>query len=256
MTDVTTLIPPAELRFMNEDEERFVRQGRELAGQVLDAGDRTDVSILDIGSGYGRLAVGLIADGRHTGSYVGWDILGKHIGWCAENITPEHPRYEFKHVNAHNPRYNPGGTLDPDKIKFPVANKSADTAALFSVFTHLYRSNIEHYLKEIRRTLKPGGIAVTSWLLWDDERLAAVTGAKAAYPLVHELDAETRYSDLKDPLRAIGFTPRLVREMVESAGLKIRSTTLGSWDGVTTSNQFQDLVVIESPVRKGWFGRG
>jgi hypothetical protein len=34
---------------------------------------------------------------------------------------------------------------------------------------------------------------------------------------------------------------------VNAAGLRIRSLTLGSWDGATRSDVFQDLVVIELP---------
>jgi SAM-dependent methyltransferase len=241
------VLPPVELRFMAEDDDRLIRIGKELAGLLSTNGLQPMSRVLDIGCGYGRLALGLLAEGHHTGDYLGFDILPKQIGWCAEHITPIVPRYRFKHFNLVNSRYNPDGKLDPDTFRMPTGVGSVDMAAAFSVFTHLYRATIEHYLAELRRVLRPGGVAVTTWLLWDEDRLPAVESDACAYPLRFQLDQVTRYSDDADQLRAIAYRRDAVTEMVNAAGLRIRSLTLGSWDGATRSDVFQDLVVIELP---------
>jgi SAM-dependent methyltransferase len=238
---------------MQEDDERFLRTGNELAGLLYSNGATPDSTVLDIGCGYGRLAIGLL--GRptpHRGPYIGFDILAPHTNWCRNNITPRAPGFRFEHLDAINDRYNPKGTLSPEELRFPVEARSVDVAAAFSVFTHLYRATIEHYLDELRRVLRPGGVAVTTWLLWDDARLPAVTSDRCTYPLRYRLDADTRYSDDADPLRAIAFTPELVGRLVERAGLRLRTSTRGSWDGTTKSDVFQDLLVLEAPRRRRW----
>ena len=247
MTESTLPLPPDNLRFMGEDDERLLSIGRELAATLVDHGLAPRSRVLDVGCGYGRLALGLVAEGVHEGDYLGFDILKRHITWCSDTLTPVHPRLRFKHVDAHNPRYNPAGTLDADKIHFPAGIGTVDVAAVFSVFTHLYRPTVAHYLAELRRVLRPGAVAVTTWLLWDENRLEATQSDACAYPLNFELDPQTRYNDADDPLRAIAFHPRLVTELVHEAGLRIRSSERGSWDGVTESSSFQDLLVLQLP---------
>jgi SAM-dependent methyltransferase len=114
---------------------------------------------------------------------------------------------------------------------------------LFSVCTHLYREEIERYLLEIRRVLRPGGVAVTTWLLFDAARLPRVTSSAARYPMVHELDAVTRYADERDPLRAIAYDEGAVREMARVARLEIVAIERGTWAG-EPGRVFQDLVVL------------
>jgi SAM-dependent methyltransferase len=245
MDELTLPLPPAGLRFMGESDERLTAIGRDLARVLQAEGLTPHSSVLDVGCGYGRLALGLLAEGVHQGDYLGFDILRRQIAWCADTVTPAHPRYRFTHLDARNERYNPEGTLDADHLTFPTPIGSVDVAAVFSVFTHLYRPTIERYLAQLRRALRPGAVAVTSWLLWDEDRLPAVLSDRCIYPLTYELDADTRYSDQSDPLRAIGFRPRLVQELAAANGLRIRSIVRGSWDGSTESSTFQDLVVLQ-----------
>jgi SAM-dependent methyltransferase len=240
-------LPPVELRFMAEDDERLLRTGRELAGLLERHGMRPRSTVLDVGSGYGRLALGLASQGSHTGRYVGFDILAKQVGWCRDVLSNAEPRLQFRHINARNARYNPNGTVDPAAVRFPAPIGSVDVAAAFSVFTHLHRPTIEHYLRELRRVLRPGGVAVTTWLLWDEDRLHLVTNDRCPYPLRFVLDADTRISDETDPLRAIAFRPSGVRAWAAAAGLEVVQLRQGSWDGATESDTFQDLVVLRRP---------
>jgi SAM-dependent methyltransferase len=231
---------------MNEDDERLVGIGQALARDLYDLGLSPGQRLLDVGCGYGRLDIGLRTSG-FDGTYVGFDILPRHIAWCRKHLADEHHR--FRHLDVRNGRYNPTGAIDPVEATFPAATGRFDACALFSVFTHMYRDNIEHYLAEIHRVLKPGGWAATSWLLFDDDRVAAVTSPTAAYPLVHELDPTCRYEDTADPLKAIGYHESAVREMAAAAGFEVRSIERGSWAGDGAGPKFQDLVVIGKPNR-------
>ena len=242
-------IPPMHLRFMTESDERFIATARTLAATLAGAGLEPNSDVLDVGSGYGRLAVGLMDRTDFTGTYLGFDILPRHVGWCSKVITHADQRFQFRHLDLMNERYNPTGVMDPAQAVFPAPDGSVDVCALFSVFTHLYRPTVERYLEQIARVLRPGGVAVTSWLLYDDDRLATVTSAQSAYPLRLLGDDGSRFMLAEDPLRAIGFPQDDVEAMAGKAGLQVARVERGNWDsgGADTSrSQFQDLVVLRS----------
>jgi SAM-dependent methyltransferase len=124
-----------------------------------------------------------------------------------------------------------------------VESASIDSISLFSIFTHFYQADIERYLREMRRVLRPGGLAVTTWFVFDQTRLPRIISDKSAYPMIHELNTATRYSDDTDPLRAIAFDEALVRQMVAEAGLQIQTVDRGRWCG-EPGPIFQDLVIL------------
>lgn len=238
-------VPPLRLRFMNESREGFVQIGSDLAELLYSHGLGPESRLLDVGSGYGRLAVGLMATG-YRGRYLGFDILPLHVGWCRRRLTAD-PRFRFRHLDVHNARYHPTGTIPATETRFPARDESQDMCALFSVFTHFYADDARRYLAEIERVLVPGGRAVTTWFVYDDARVPAITGPDSAYPLVHRLDAVTRYETEDDPLKAIGFEESFVRRLVAEAGLRVVLVKRGRWAGDGAPDQYQDLVVIEKP---------
>lgn len=235
-------LPPTRLRFMNEDDARFVQTGQELAATLYAHGLTADSRLLDIGSGYGRLAVGLMNTG-YAGRYLGFDILRRHVRWCQRNLTTD-PRYRFAHLDVVNARYNPEGSIVAAQARFPAPDRSRDYCALFSVFTHFYADDIRRYLAEIHRVLVPGGLAAATWFLFDDARVPAITGERSAFRLVHQLDEVTRYETTEDPLKAIGYDEGFARRLVAEAGLEVVSVTRGSWAGDQPVGQYQDLVVV------------
>jgi SAM-dependent methyltransferase len=236
-------LPPTALRFMGEDDERLIRLGDELAGLLVAYGMTADSAVLDAGCGYGRLALGLLHSTDHRGPYLGFDILPRQIEWCRTTITPSFPKIRFAHLDIRNGRYNPRGTIEPTEASFPARSARTDVCALFSVFTHLYRPDIERYLDEIRRVLRPGGVAVTTWLLFDEARLPQATSPAALYPMVHVLDDVTRYSEEGDPLRAIAYEEEAVRGMARAARLEVLTVEHGTWAG-EPGRVTQDLVVL------------
>ena len=240
-------IPPMHLRFMNESEERFLTTARSLAASLARGGLQAESDVLDVGSGYGRLAVGLLERSDFAGTFLGFDILPRHVGWCTNVITRADDRFQFRHLDLLNQRYNPSGTMDPSEAVFPAADASIDVCALFSVFTHLYRPTVQRYLLEIARVLRPGGSAVTTWLLFDDDRLITATSDASAYPLRLQAGDGSRFMLTEDPLRAIGFPQDDVVAMAGEAGLSVTQVERGNWDtgvGQAATSQFQDLVIL------------
>lgn len=245
-SDAPFPLPPQHLRFMGEDDAVFVATAAELANLVIDRGLPRTGTVLDVGSGYGRLAIGLRNSTDFDGSYIGFDILRKHVRWCRRTLTPLAGSYRFRHVDLRNARYNPAGTVDPLSFRFPAGIGTIDAIALFSIFTHLYRADIEHYLREFRRVLKPGGVAITTWFLYDEQRLPAIFSASSQFAMTHELDEHTRYFNPDDPLHAIAYDEAFVRRLAAEAGLEVASIDRGTWAG-EAGLSFQDLVVLRRP---------
>jgi len=244
------LLPPRKIRFMGEDDETFVQTARDLADLLHHHGLGADSRLLDVGSGYGRLAFGL-QDTGYQGRYLGFDILPKHVQWCRQNLG-DGDRYRFRHLDVLNDRYNPGGTIPAAEVRFPCRDESQTFLALFSVFTHFYEADIRRYLDEFRRVLVPGGKALATFFLYDDARLATVTDPGQRYPLVHELNAYTRYTSSDDPLLCIGYHEDAVRRMVAEAGLTVERIVRGHWAGdqdpaQSAGSTRQDLVIIRRP---------
>lgn len=236
-------LPPEKLRFMNENDEQLIQVADELAGLLVSYGLTDSSSVLDVGCGYGRLAMGLLHATDHHGPYLGFDIQARSIDWCQSALTPLFPSMRFVHLDVRNGRYNPKGTIDPTTMSFPARSASIDACALISVFTHFYRADIERYMAEIRRVLRPGGFAVVTWFLFDEARLPRATSSEATYPMIHELDAETRYTKEGDPLRAIAYHEDAMRAMAGAARLEVRTIDRGTWAG-EPGRVFQDVVVL------------
>jgi tRNA A58 N-methylase Trm61 len=93
-------LPPKELRFMQESDELFISIGDDLVTQIQTlAGLQRDFSLIDIGSGYGRLAHALLRQG-FSGKYIGLEILKRHVTWCQENLS--RASISFQHLDVYN----------------------------------------------------------------------------------------------------------------------------------------------------------
>src|SRR3954453_8586738 len=246
---MTLPLPPVELRFMGEDDEKFTAIGDGIVADMIElCALRADAAVLDIGSGYGRVAHAL-ARRDFEGAYLGLEILPRHVGWCSEHITPASGGlYEFAHLDVRNDRYNPGGKMAADEVTFDVADASVDVAVLTSVFTHMYAAEIERYLAELARVLRPGGRALTTFFMLDETWLECeLAGHSTTLPMRFALDESCRYHNESDPLHAIGFTPTWIRSAVADAALRIYALRRGTWCGRRAARGYQDTVVRKRP---------
>jgi SAM-dependent methyltransferase len=219
------------MRFMGENDERFLAAGDSLARTLIDRGLQPDFTLLDVGCGYGRLAFGLIRQLDFVGRYEGFDPLPRHIQWSSEAITGHSSNFRFRHLDVANDRYNRRGSIAAASITFPFSDATFDMCVLFSVFTHMYEADIRRYMAEIRRVIKETGTCVATFFLFSDHRLAAVTSDRARFPMRHQLDETTRFFNPQEILHAIAYDEGHVREMWERAGLHVEDTEWGSWAG-------------------------
>ena len=97
---------------MGESDQDFLALGDEFVEALTEhAGLRDDSRVLDIGCGYGRLPHALKRSG-FRGTYLGIDVLEKHVRWCTNRLGE--PRFQFRHADIRNDRYNPRGSLAVD----------------------------------------------------------------------------------------------------------------------------------------------
>lgn len=233
-------LPPPELRLHKDDDEGFRANCVRLAETMYAAGLARDGALLDVGCGVGRLPIGLLSTG-FTGRYFGFDVSWNHLKWAKRNLGPLiGTRDDFKHAEVHNDRYRQGGTAAA-AYRFPVESGQFDVAALFSVFTHFYRADIEGYLAELARSLRPGGRVVVTFFLWDEDRLPAIMAGP--HPLEHSLDEDVRFWREDDPLWAIGYRFSALDTMAAGAGFEVSDIRLGTWAG-DPGPQLQDVVVL------------
>jgi SAM-dependent methyltransferase len=130
-------------------------------------GDAENPLVVDIGSGLGRLATGLIAESANV-RYLGIDANAEFVRWCKENIEKFDPGFRFVHLDMANDLYNPTGTLDGSNLRLPVDDASADVVNLWGVFTNMVPEHVEAYVPEIGRILRPQGRCFLTAFAEDD----------------------------------------------------------------------------------------
>jgi SAM-dependent methyltransferase len=199
--------------------------------------------ILDIGCGIGRMARPFVKFLHPTrGRYDGFDIDRDGIRWCLVHYI-DHPQFRFQWANIYNKFYNPRGSIQPDAFAFPYPDGSFDFAFATSVFTHMSPRSTSHYLKEVSRVLAPGGRAMLTAFLWNEESKSLVAQGKAIFPF-HDL------GDLivKDPLipeEAIAIRQEDWEKWLHDAGLEMDGPVhWGNWCGRARHTSGQDIVLV------------
>jgi len=233
------LTPPRRLAFVGSGD--FRAGGSELRELLVELGGlRPTDDVLDVGSGVGRVAVGLTdwLEGR----YEGIDIVPRGIEWCQRTVTPRYPNFRFRVADLYNRHYNPTGRYAASEYRFPFADQSFDFVVLTSVFTHLLPPARDNYISEIARTLRPGGRCFSTFFLLDDEARQRVREGRDGVKIRVERPGYWTNNE-RIPEAAVAFEETDVAERFERNGLRICAIRHGVWSGREDGSGWQDIVV-------------
>ncbi len=195
-------------------------------------------AVMDVGCGQGRMARPLI-DYLDNGHYVGLDISASGIEWCQKHYA-DLPHFKFIHMDVYNSRYNPDGRQKAMDYVFPFENQSQDMIFLTSVFTHMLAQDVEAYLHEFHRILKPGGKVLISWYLLD-EVTHNITHAELDFK--YKFDDVSRTTVRSTPEAAIAFDRSYVTQLYKTAGFTVTEIEPGSWARPDSGFMLQDLII-------------
>ncbi len=201
--------------------------------------------VLDVGSGIGRMALPLTKYLAQQGSYEGFDIVSSGVQWCNKNINTQYPNFRFRWINLKNDLYSSKGG-HAAKFNFPYQNNDFDLVFLTSVFTHMLPDEVENYMKEISRVLKPGGNCLATFFVFDNNNdLAGKHKPYFTFPV------DKGYYRLLDPrVKSANVAYEyswMENHLARNNQLTISSFIPGFWRGIEAGdhNDFQDIVVFQ-----------
>jgi SAM-dependent methyltransferase len=236
------LVPPRRLQFVGRGD--FAEIGDEFLAHFLDlAGLEPHHRVLDVGCGIGRMArplAGFLDPAR--GSYEGFDVDRKGIGWCRRRYARRHPNFRFQVADLFNRRYHPGGAQRASEYRFPYEDGSFDLVIATSVFTHLLEDEADHYLAESARVLDANGTLFATFFVLDADSRGRIAAGEAGLPF---LDAEAHVAVVSEdlPEEAVAYDRGWIEERLAAHGLALSTLEPGTWSGRETGRSFQDLVV-------------
>ncbi len=193
--------------------------------------------VLDIGCGCGLVPLQL---GSYftSGSYTGVDIQEEPIAWCQEHIALPNDRFELADVKSG--RYNADGSISADAYQFPFPAESFDVVMLKSVFTHLGPVEVEAYLREVARLIRPAGRAIGTFFLLNAQQAAGHSDLDLRYG-----DDDYRYVSAEVPEEVSAHSEASVRAMTVRAGLRVEEPMrYGAWYGREDALSYQDMVIF------------
>ena len=110
------LMPPKGLIFTGSGD--FIELGNKLVNSLKEHCNlEPNHSVLDIGSGIGRVAIPLTTYLESKAEYHGFDVIELGVTWCQNNITKKYQNFTFKYVPLLNDLYRDNGA-DAATYKF------------------------------------------------------------------------------------------------------------------------------------------
>ena len=238
-----TLSPPRRLIFTGRGD--FLRIGEMFLKDFISKNIISkNASVLDIGSGIGRIAIPLTTY-LDKGQYEGFDIMKPGIEWCQKNITSRFPHFHFTQVSLANDLYRNTGQ-SASQFVFPYENEKFDLAIATSVFTHMVPEEVIQYVEEIHRVLKKGGHAYLTFFVLNENSKAQMKLNQNEFDFQFD-HGDYRLLDEKVKSANVAYEESyLLNSIIPKSKFEIHSIEYGSWSTMQQGNPiaFQDRIVI------------
>jgi SAM-dependent methyltransferase len=203
-------------------------------------------SVFDFGCGCGRLARQLIQQHARPRRYLGIDLHAGMVDWCRHNLAPLAPGFEFRHHDVRNLGLNPHGRAAC--LPFPAPDRSASLVIAWSVFTHVDQQQAEFYLGEVARILRPRGVLVATFFLFD----------KGDFPMMQAFQNALFINEV-DPSNAVIFDRAWLLSTAASRGLVLTRAWAPDLRGFQWRLHFEpagpDVRAVELPADEAPRGR-
>jgi SAM-dependent methyltransferase len=238
------IIPPPRMWAMVGAATDFYAHGRGFFDLLVKYGRiSTHSAVLDVGCGLGKTAIHFATYLQSPGFYEGFDVEKPSIDWCVRAISSRFPLIRFKHIDLYSEMYNRSSGSDASQFVFPYASSNFDLVFLASVFTHMFDAQVDNYLREIARVLKPGGICVSTYYLLNDEKRAGIAAKTAAFTFSHR-HKRSFIERLDPPEGAVAHEESRIFKLLAAAGLKLMEPPrYGQW--ATHKVQDQDFLLTQ-----------
>ena len=212
---------------------------------------KSDMSILDFGSGCGRLAVPMMQFLSEKGAFVGIDIVPKLVEFTNKEIASRQKNFEFYLSSDENKLYNKfldvlKPDLAPTKQLDDFPENRFDVISAFSVFTHLTDKEASGYLKKFRSLLKPDGKIIISCFLVNDSTREYLRNKQSTIPFPDEVfeNRDVYYYAHDEELTAVGYLEDKFQKLAFDAGFEPFVTYHGHWCGRPIRQFYQDIIVL------------
>jgi ubiquinone/menaquinone biosynthesis C-methylase UbiE len=235
-------IPPKGLIYTGR--RHFISIGDRMFGFFTKKyGVHPDYKILDIGCGIGRMARPFTKFLNGNGSYYGFDVVEAGINWCKEAYK-HLPNFHFQHTPLYNDLYNLSTTDQPSDFSFPYADNFFDFSMVISVFTHMQEPDLQHYLKEIQRVLKPDKYCFCTFFIITEEMEKQMTSKQGNLFKYRSGNYFLHNEKVKDA--NVAYLYGAIQDMATAADLEIIHFFPGWWSGHKKEGHvdYQDVMVL------------
>lgn len=233
--------PPKGLIYTGSGD--FIKQGIAWRDFFIEfANLKKDHHFLDIGSGIGRIALPLTK--YLSGNYFGFEAMKEGVNWCQKNISNKYPNFSFKHVPLFNDLYNSTG-INAAEYDFEYPANQFDVACSISVFTHMLPAEVDNYLRQSQRVLKPGGRLVATFFMLDEESKSLQEKNDSSFTFDHHFE---HYALMSKKVKAanVAFQRSYLENLFHQYGFEIAHEVKGFWCGREKQHEvgFQDILVL------------
>lgn len=236
------MVPPRSMIFIGGGD--FEKIGQEFKKYFVDLANlRPSDKVLDVGCGLGRMAIPLTNYLYGGGEYWGFDIVKKGIAWCANNVSSKFSNFHFLYGDVYSRHYNPKGNIKAQDFRFPFEDSCFDFVFLTSVFTHMLPPDVENYLSEISRVLKPDGKCLITLFILNDESEKLIHYRHSTLYFPNRMQ-ECRATNIDDPEAVIAYNETFVLRLFEKFKLNVsQPIQYGSWSGRDIFLTYQDMII-------------